>query len=132
MLQSFTKLNGVPIISLLSRAIRIFWGADSEAPVVVWRPQVQAECGVDRVLVDSDESMVRIVGRSKEAVAAARSRLEYDVWCLPLARDLLQSSGDKIEALLERVRTKNKLAEADVQEDQQGLWVRWSRVLRCD
>ncbi|GAQ85993.1 hypothetical protein KFL_002640140 [Klebsormidium nitens] len=85
--------------------------------------QVQAECGVERVLVDSDESMVRIVGRSREAVAAARSRLEYDVWCLPTARDLLQSSGNKIEALLERVRTKNKLAEAEVQEDEQGPWV---------
>lgn len=86
---------------------------------------------MERLLVDSDESMVRIVGRSREAVAAARSRLEYDVWSLPLARELWQSSGDKIEALLERVRTKHKLAEAGVQGDEEGLWVRLPGVFQC-
>lgn len=78
---------------------------------------------MDRVLVDQEEGTVRIMGRQKGDVDAARSRLELDAKSVALSSALWESSSGQVEALVERVRAKSKLALAELQADEQGLSV---------
>jgi len=61
------------------------------------------ETGVDRVVVERESSVVRIVGRSREAVQAARRQLEMLSVSVPVPRDrfgyLVGKNGSNLEAL---------------------------------
>ena len=68
--------------------------------------RVQDELGLERIVVDKDKLVVRVVGRDAESVDAARKQLEYAVAEVPVERErfgfVVGKAGANIKDLLAR------------------------------
>ena len=82
--------------------------------------QVKAECGVERIVVDPRTSTVRIKGSNADAVAQARSMLDYveeNVKLEPGTAGIVIGEGGKT---IRDMRTKSGCMRLDVEADEDG------------
>jgi hypothetical protein len=86
---------------------------------------VKEQTGVERIVVDTDAGVVRIVGHAKEDVERAREMLEYAMEELALESDdvgsLLAPSQSGRSVVLNEIRDKAGLVRAQLTEDRSKL-----------
>ena len=81
------------------------------------RNQMLGKSLLERIVVDKDKLVVRVVGRDAESVDAARKQLEYAVAEVPVERErfgfVVGKAGANIKDLLARMASTVRLAPLD-------------------
>eukprot|EP00942_MAST-04A_sp_MAST-4A-sp1_P014087 g14087.t1 len=93
---------------------------------------VKEQTGVERIVVDPEEGVVRVVGHAREDVERAREMLEYALEKLTLESDdvgaLLAPSQSGRSVVLNEIRDKAGLVRAQLTEDRSTLELIGTRV----